>query len=122
MNQNDPNNFSEDVTPPSLQWNRIPPSQTAGNMTLSWTTSEAVTSVCIVQSPVQLITVSCNNSWIGAKLRNGNYALTVKMVDGSGNAAEYVHRWKNSKEFSFSCTLTHNDTVKKKVERTKYKI
>lgn len=88
--------FTEDVTPPSLQWVGSTPSQTNGSIMLSWTTDEAVTSLCTVHSPVKATDVSCNNKWVGTELRHGEYSLTVKMVDGSGNKAEAVHRWNNS--------------------------
>lgn len=89
--------FTEDITPPSLQWVGSTPSQTNGSIILSWTTDEAVTSLCTVYSPVKATDVSCNNKWVGTELRHGEYSLTVKMVDGSGNKAEAVHRWNNSK-------------------------
>lgn len=88
--------FTEDVTPPSLQWVGSTASQTNGSIMLSWTTDEAVTSLCTVHSPVKATDVSCNNKWVGTELRHGEYSLTVKMVDGSGNKAEAVHRWNNS--------------------------
>lgn len=93
--------FTEDVTPPSLQWVGSTPSQTNGSIILSWTTDEAVTSLCTVHSPVKATDVSCNNKWVGTELRHGEYSLAVKMVDGSGNKAQAVHRWNNSKSYIY---------------------
>ncbi|XP_052687753.1 uncharacterized protein LOC128166542 isoform X2 [Crassostrea angulata] len=99
--------INEDVTPPSLQWVGSTPSQTNGSIMLSWTTDEAVTSLCTVHSPVKATDVSCNNKWVGTELRHGEYSLTVKMVDGSGNKAEAVHRWNNTAlELVFEVILT----------------
>ncbi|XP_061188491.1 uncharacterized protein LOC133196641 [Saccostrea echinata] len=99
--------INEDVTPPSLQWTGIPSLKTAGSMMLSWTTNEEVTSVCTVQSPVQVREVSCNNKWVGTELRNGEYSLTVNMVDGSGNKAQAIHQWNNTvKELVYEIVLT----------------
>ena len=92
--------LTEDVTPPSLQWVGKLPTQTTGSVALSWTTDEAVTSVCSVDSPVKTVNVSCSNRWVGTDLRNGEHCLTVKMVDGSGNKAEAKYCWNNSKDCS----------------------
>lgn len=88
--------FTDDVTPPSLRWIGSPPTLTNGSISLSWTTDEAVTSLCTVHSPVKDKNESCNNEWVGTDLRNGEYSLTVKMVDGSGNKAQTIHYWNNS--------------------------
>lgn len=88
--------FTDDVTPPSLRWIGSPPTLTNGSISLSWTTDEAVTSLCTVHSPVKDKNESCNNEWVGTDLRNGEYSLTVKMVDGSGNKAQAIHYWNNS--------------------------
>lgn len=88
--------FTDDVTPPSLRWLGSPPTLTNGSISLSWTTDEAVTSLCTVHSPVKDKNESCNNEWVGTDLRNGEYSLTVKMVDGSGNQAQTIHFWNNS--------------------------
>lgn len=94
--------FTEDVTPPSLYWEGAPPSLTYGSIVLSWATNEAVTSLCTVHSPIKETEVPCNNKWVGTELRHGEYSLTVTMVDGSGNKAQAVHHWNNSKQFFFS--------------------
>lgn len=93
--------FTEDVTPPSLYWEGAPPSLTHGSIVLSWTTNEAVTSLCTVHSPIKETEVPCNNKWVGTELRHGEYSLTVTMVDGSGNKAQAVHHWNNSKQIFF---------------------
>lgn len=90
--------FTDDVTPPSLRWIGTAPTLTNGSITLAWTTDEAVTSLCTVHSPVKNKNVSCNNEWTGTDLRNGEYSLTVRMVDGSGNKAQAIHYWNNSKK------------------------
>ncbi|XP_019918182.3 uncharacterized protein [Magallana gigas] len=88
--------INEDVTPPSLYWKGAPPSLTHGSIVLSWTTDEAVTSLCTVHSPIKETEVPCNNEWVGTELRHGEYSLTVIMVDGSGNKAQAVHHWNNT--------------------------
>lgn len=88
--------FTDDVTPPSLRWLGSPPTLTNGSISLSWTIDEAVTSLCTVHSPVKDKNEPCNNEWVGTDLRNGEYSLTVKMVDGSGNKAQTIHYWNNS--------------------------
>nr|XP_022295374.1 uncharacterized protein LOC111105368 isoform X1 [Crassostrea virginica] len=99
--------INEDVTPPSLQWTGQLPTQTTGSVALSWTTDEAVTSVCSVDSPVNTVNVSCSNRWVGTDLRNGEHCLTVKMVDGSGNKAEAKYRWNNTvQELVYEVILT----------------
>lgn len=93
--------FTEDVTPPSLYWKGAPPSLTHGSIVMSWTTDEAVTSLCTVHSPIKETEVPCNNEWVGTELRHGEYSLTVIMVDGSGNKAQTEHHWNNSKHICF---------------------
>ena len=100
----------EDVTPPSLKWVGQLPTQTIGSVALSWTTDEAVTSVCSVDSPIKTVNVSCSNRWVGTNLRDGEHCLTVMMVDGSGNKAEAKYRWNNSKDFYYKWFLTLTNT------------
>lgn len=83
----------------------MPPSLTHGSIVLSWATNEAVTSLCTVHSPIKETEVPCNNKWVGTELRHGEYSLTVTMVDGSGNKAQAVHHWNNSKQIFFFHTL-----------------
>ena len=87
---------TDDVTPPDLKWKGQPPSHSTGNLTLSWETDETVTSVCTVESPILVENVSCSNEWIGTHLANGEYILTVRAVDKSGNEAHIIHHWNNS--------------------------
>ena len=87
---------TDDVTSPQLKWIGQPPSHSTGNLTLSWETDETVTSVCTVESPILVENVSCSNKWIGTHLANGEYILTVRAVDKSGNEAHIIHNWNNS--------------------------
>ena len=87
---------TDDVTSPDLKWIGQPPSHSTGNLTLSWETDETVTSVCTVESPILVENVSCSNKWIGTHLANGEYILTVRAVDKSGNEAHIIHHWNNS--------------------------
>ncbi|XP_078331914.1 uncharacterized protein LOC111106886 [Crassostrea virginica] len=99
--------INEDVTPPSLKWVGQLPTQTIGSVALSWTTDEAVTSVCSVDSPIKTVNVSCSNRWVGTNLRDGEHCLTVMMVDGSGNRAEAKYRWNNTvQELVYEVILT----------------
>ncbi|XP_078331912.1 uncharacterized protein LOC111109459 isoform X4 [Crassostrea virginica] len=99
--------YNDDVTSPDLKWIGQPPSHSTGNLTLSWETDETVTSVCTVESPILVENVSCSNKWIGTHLANGEYILTVRAVDKSGNEAHIIHHWNNTiQELTFEIVLT----------------
>nr|XP_022301288.1 uncharacterized protein LOC111109459 [Crassostrea virginica] len=99
--------YNDDVTSPDLKWIGQPPSHSTGNLTLSWETDETVTSVCTVESPILVENVSCSNEWIGTHLANGEYLLTVRAVDKSGNEAHIIHHWNNTiQELTFEIVLT----------------
>lgn len=79
--------FIDDVISSLFRWIGLLLILINGSISLFWTIDEVVTLFCIVYFLVKDKNEFCNNEWVGIDLRNGEYTLIVKMVDGFGNKA-----------------------------------
>ena len=85
--------FTEDVTPPVLSFVNAP-LRSGGEVEITWTANENVTSQCTLQTPSQITAQPCNMSWTGTNLTEGYHSIYVQITDLAGNTAPPVrHSW-----------------------------
>ncbi|KAL9963564.1 hypothetical protein ACROYT_G027084 [Oculina patagonica] len=83
----------KDVTPPVLTFVNAP-SRSGGDVKITWTANENVTSQCTLQTPSQITAYPCNMSWTGTNLIEGYHSIYVQVTDLAGNTAPPVrHSW-----------------------------
>ena len=63
-------------------------------MTISWILDEEATTTCTLQTPSELLVVTCNYTLYLSDLREGGHTLYIQTIDVAGNMAQIVrHSW-----------------------------
>lgn len=76
-----------DVTKPELTFISRQKA-TNGNITVSWTFNEPVTSTCTIVKPDATEKANCTDYWSGDNLNEGFYTLFIFGTDLEGNQAD----------------------------------
>ena len=82
----------KDVSPPVLTF--LPYKMySGGSIDIAWSYDEPATSTCLVQSPLSIFRIACNDTLSLFNLTEGDFTLFVQASDISGNAEQYQTSW-----------------------------
>ena len=82
----------KDVTPPVLTF--LPyKMHSGGSINIAWIYDEAALSTCLIQGPLSVFRITCNDTLTLSNLTEGDFTLFVQASDVSGNSKQYHTSW-----------------------------